>query len=135
MKIVLDTNVLVSGIFFKGPPYDILKLWQKGKVNLVLSAEILMEYTRVCNELSKSLRSDNLDKILSLISLKSEAVIPANLSEQICDDPDDDKFIACALGSEAKIIVSGDKHLKKVNGLFDLEILKPVEFLKKYFAR
>lgn len=133
MRIIVDTNVVVSGIFFKGPPSEILKLWQEGKVTLVVSTEIFQEYTRVCEELSGRLESDDLDKILSLIYMNSEAMTPVDLPEQICDDPDDDKFIACALGGDVKIIVSGDKHLLNVNGIHELEILKPKEFLDKYF--
>ena len=47
MKIILDTNVFISGVFFSGPPYQILKSWRDGKVQLVISKEILAEYQRV----------------------------------------------------------------------------------------
>jgi putative PIN family toxin of toxin-antitoxin system len=123
----------MSGIFFDGPPGKILMLWQQGKIKLVVCKEILHEYTRVSHELSKKLESINVDKIISLISLYSEAVTPVKLTGEICDDPDDNKFIACALGGKVKTIVSGDKHLLKINGIYDLEILKPREFLDKYF--
>lgn len=53
MKIVLDTNVLISGIFFTGPPYQILKAWRDRKFQIILSAEILFEYRRVAEELSR----------------------------------------------------------------------------------
>lgn len=52
MKVVLDTNVLVSGIFFSGPPAGILRAWSQGKLQLVLSPEILDEYMRVSAELA-----------------------------------------------------------------------------------
>ena len=54
--------------------------------------------------------------------------VPA-LSEQVCDDPDDDKFLACALASETKMIVSGDKHLLRVSGYKSIEVLKPKAFV------
>jgi predicted nucleic acid-binding protein len=44
MKVILDTNVLVSSIFFSGPPYRILEAWRKGKVQFILSSEIIDEY-------------------------------------------------------------------------------------------
>ena len=47
-------------------------------------------------------------------------------------DPDDDKFLACAIASGNKLIVSGDKHLVKVSGFHGVEILKPHEFVKRY---
>ena len=51
MKIVIDTNVLVSGIFWSGPPYTILKAWQMQRFDLALSAEIFEEYKRVADAL------------------------------------------------------------------------------------
>jgi predicted nucleic acid-binding protein len=47
MKIVMDTNVFISGVFFTGPPHRILKAWQRGDLDLVISEEILDEYRRV----------------------------------------------------------------------------------------
>lgn len=52
MKIVLDTNVLVSGVFFGGPPYEILEAWREGRIRLVVSPDILAEYYRVGADLS-----------------------------------------------------------------------------------
>ncbi|MBK7449987.1 MAG: hypothetical protein IPJ47_11370, partial [Anaerolineales bacterium] len=59
---------------------------------------------------------------------------PVKLSEPFCEDPDDDKFFACALASGSKVIVSGDKHLLKVSGYQGIEVLKPREFLDRYLA-
>jgi len=56
------------------------------------------------------------------------------LLESVCDDPDDDKFLACALASGSTIIVSGDKHLLKVSGYRKIEVLKPREFVNKYLG-
>jgi len=53
VRIVLDTNVFVSGIFFTGPPHHILCAWRDGKVHLVISPEILEEYSRVAEVLSE----------------------------------------------------------------------------------
>lgn len=53
MRVILDTNVFVSGIFFSGPPYEILHAWRQGRVTLVVSVEILSEYERVGQELAK----------------------------------------------------------------------------------
>jgi uncharacterized protein len=57
-----------------------------------------------------------------------------SLLEQVCDDPDDDKFLACALASGCKLIVSGDKHLLKVSGFGNIEILRPRAFVEKYLT-
>lgn len=133
MKVVIDTNVLMSGIFFKGPPHDIINLWQENIFELFVSEEILDEYTRVADELSEKLSSSILSKILNLLSMRATIVEPVKLPHKICVDEDDDKFIACALAGKATVIVSGDKHLLDQNGVFNLEILKPRMFLDAYF--
>jgi putative PIN family toxin of toxin-antitoxin system len=56
VKIILDTNVFISGIFFSGPPYQILDAWRDGKVDIVLSEEIFAEYQRVAKELSRQFK-------------------------------------------------------------------------------
>jgi predicted nucleic acid-binding protein len=51
VKVVLDTNVLIYGIFFSGPPSEILTAWARGQFDIVVSLEILEEYRRVVDEL------------------------------------------------------------------------------------
>jgi PIN domain len=53
MRLVLDTNVFISGVFFSGPPFDILNAWRTDKVGIVISSEILDEYRRVGDELAE----------------------------------------------------------------------------------
>jgi predicted nucleic acid-binding protein len=76
--------------------------------------------------------SIELQPILGLVTIEAEMHVAEDLSEQVCSDPDDDKFLACAIASGNKIIVSGDKHLVKVSGFQGIEILKPHEFVKRY---
>ena len=64
--------------------------------------------------------------------MNSEMIVPTIINETICDDPDDDKFLACAITGNCKIIVSGDKHLLKVSGYKNIEVLKPREFLNRF---
>jgi len=129
MKIVLDTNVLVSGIFFSGPPSQILVAWQDGMVHLVTSAEILDEYVRVVDELSGRYPDLEADSILAVIAANIELVEPIELDEQVCSDPDDDKFIACALAARAKVIVSGDRHLLRASDYRGVKVVRPRVFV------
>lgn len=129
MKIILDTNVFISGVFFSGPPYQILKSWRDGKVQLVISNEILAEYQRVGEILAERFSEVNLDPIIKLVAVKAELVLAPNLSNPICDDPDDDKFLACAIKSKNKLIISGDKHLLRVSGYQSIEIIRPQNLL------
>ena len=132
MKIILDTNVLISGIFFSGPPYQILKAWQEGKIQIAVSKEILAEYHRIAEELSKKFSSVEISQILELFTIHAEMVNTQGLEVSVCEDPDDNMFISCALGSKSKIIVSGDKHLLKISGYQKIEVLKPRIFLDNH---
>jgi putative PIN family toxin of toxin-antitoxin system len=132
MKIVLDTNVLISAIFFSGVPYEILKAWQNGTIKIVISKEILTEYQRVAEELSCKFPSVNIDQILELITIHAEMVDIQGYDISICEDTDDNMFISCALASNSQIIVSGDKHLLKVTGYQNIKVLKPRDFMDNY---
>lgn len=132
MKIVLDTNVFVSGVFFSGPPYQILKAWQEAKIELVISQDILDEYRKVGMILAVDHPGVDLNPMLDLVIGTAPFYFGSPLPEAVCEDADDHKFLACALASGSKVIVSGDKHLLKVSGYRGIEILKPRDFLNKY---
>ena len=134
MKAVLDTNVLVSGVFFSGPPYEILSAWRHGRFELVLSAEILDEYRTVGHRLAADYAGVDIAPILTLLAVHAEFVIAPPLVTPVCEDPTDDKFFACALASGCKIIVSGDRHLHKANGYAGVQVVRPREFVTKYLA-
>ena len=112
----MDTNVFVSGVFFSGPPYQILKAWQSGEFELVVSQEILDEYRRVGEILADERPNIDLNPILTFVLEHAKVYKPAKLREPVCEDPDDDKFFACALASGSQVIISGDRHLLKVSG-------------------
>jgi putative PIN family toxin of toxin-antitoxin system len=131
MKVIIDTNVFVSGIFFSGPPHIIIEAWRSGKIKLVISPEIYQEYQRVSESLAAQFPAINIQQIIEIVALTSEVVSPARLNATVCADPDDDKFIACALASKSRIIVSGDKHLLQVSGYHGIQVLKPREFIDK----
>ena len=132
MKVILDTNVFISGIFFSGPPSKILQGWRDGRFTLVLSPEILEEYQRVAEALSKKYPPVDLTKILELMVVEADMIQAEPLKEPVSADPDDDKFIAGALASGARLIVSGDKHLLDVDGYGGIEVLKPKAFVDRH---
>ena len=132
MKIVLDTNVLVSGIFFSGPPNTILRAWSQGKVQLVVTPEILDEYHRVVNEIHEKFPKVEVGPMLDLIVVHSELCAPARLPRPVCADPADDKFFAGAVGAGANIIVSGDAHLKAASGYRGISVVSPRGFVDRY---
>ncbi len=132
MKIVLDTNVLISGIYFSGPPGRILAAWNSRKLQLCVSLEILEEYLNVAERLANRYAGVEYEAILGLIVQNAQLVEAAALPEPVSEDPDDDKFLACALASNTRIIVSGDSDLLKVSGYADIRVLTPKEFIFEF---
>jgi putative PIN family toxin of toxin-antitoxin system len=128
-RVILDTNVLISGIFWNGPPFEILKLWKSGEISLIASPEIIEEYQRVGKELAKKKPRIDLSQILNLVIASAEIYLPAPLPETVCRDPDDDKFIACALHAGADFIISGDRALLKTSGYQGIRVIRPRDFL------
>jgi len=132
MRIVLDTNVFVSGIFFSGPPYRILKAWRDGKVQLLVSPSILDEYRRIGAELALQFGDVDLRPFLDLLTIQAEIVLAPGLLTVIRDDPSDDKFLEAAVAGKASYIVSGDKHLLNLFEFQGIQILKPKDFVQRY---
>ena len=128
MRAVLDTNVVISAIFFGGMPLKIVRAAFAKKVELVASRAVLREYREVAERLHVQFPSVNYRRPLSILESKLIIVRPVALGETVCRDPDDDAIIACALGGKAKVICSGDDDLLALNGFRGLEIMQPSDF-------
>ena len=135
MRVIIDTNVFISGIFFKGIPYEILKAWRDRKIELVISKEILDEYIKVGKELSKKYTDVSIIPFLNLVINNATFVNTHKLKSPVCDDTDDDKFIECAIASNTKTIISGDKHLLKVSGYSKIKVWRPRDFVERYLKK
>ena len=101
MRVVLDTNVFVSAVFFGGLPGRILAAWRDASIELVVSPEILEEYVRVGDKLASDFPGVDLGPALELLAAGATLVAPDPLPEPVCRDPDDDAFLACALAAGA----------------------------------
>jgi len=132
MRVVIDTNVFVSS-FFGGNPRKIIDLWREGKVLLCLSKEILDEYFEVLKRIGLN-DDEELGELLALFSRGYNIVFTTKTPkiEIVDDDPDDDKFVECAVALKAEVIITGDKALGAVKEYIGIEILTPAEFLKKF---
>jgi uncharacterized protein len=132
VKVVIDTNVFVSAVFFSGPPYQILKAWRDDRIELVISLDIFDEYRRVGEILAENHPFVDLAPILKLVIQNAAVVSAPPLPDPVCKDPDDDKFLACALSSGSTVIISGDKHLLEASGYRGIEVFKPRDFVSKF---
>jgi len=130
MKVVIDTNIFVSS-FFGGNPLRIIDLWKKGEITLCLSKDILDEYIRVLQRIG--LKDENeLEELLSLFSKGFNVLFTTKTPKIIVvkDDPDDDKFIECAVALKAEVIITGDREIEAIGEYMGIKILTPQQFLK-----
>ena len=132
MKVVIDTNVFVSS-FFGGNPRKIIDLWKKGKISLCVSKNILDEYIEVLQRIGLG-DGREVEELLSLFAKGFNILFTTKTPKikAVRDDPDDDKFIECAVGLKAEVIITGDKALKAMNEYMGIKILTPQQFLKTY---
>ena len=132
MKIVIDTNLVASAIFFGGKPRKLVQLLMNDRYDAYVSRGIIDEY----NETDAQLKEDYPDKPVSfsLASIISKMhQIEVTTEVHVCRDPDDDKFIGCAIDSKSKYIVSGDKDLLSIGKHEDVEIVTVGDFLRENF--
>ena len=116
IRVVVDTNVLVSGLLFGGPPGELVPLWKKGKIRPLCSKEIVEEYIRVLAYPRFKLSESEIDFILTHEILLFFDVLKIKSGKSfVSADPSDDKFIWCALEGKAQVIISGDEHLLKLS--------------------
>ena len=129
MRVVLDTNVFISS-FFGGNPRTIIDLWKDGRLTLCLSQDIFDEYIEVLRRLGLD-DTPELEELLKLFATGFHIVFTTRTPEiHVVADPDDDKFIACALALKAGCVVSGDKALVDVRLYQGIRIVTPSEFLE-----
>jgi uncharacterized protein len=132
IKIVIDTNALVSAILFGGKPGELISLWKSGRIQPLASKEIIEEYIKVLTYPKFELSEAAINYILySEILPYFDIIQIKNRPKIIKDDPSDDKFIHCAKAGRAKIIITGDQHLLNLKTYQEIKMLIPAEFLTK----
>jgi putative PIN family toxin of toxin-antitoxin system len=132
-RVVLDTNVLVSALLFKGALSKFVELWQKGKIVPVISKETFEELRTVLEYPKFSLSKDEIKSIIEHEILPYfEIVEITKVVKGVCRDSGDDKFISCVLSASAGYIVSGDKGLYDLKQYKSVKIVKASDFLKMF---
>ncbi|MBI5100455.1 MAG: putative toxin-antitoxin system toxin component, PIN family [Nitrospirae bacterium] len=131
LKVVLDTNILISALLFRGELSRVVDLWKKGRIVPVISKETFQEFKAVLHypkfRLSRAeIKTIIEDEVLPFF----EVAETADKVKGICTDPDDDKFIACAVAASADFIVTGDSALCDVGKYRSVRIIKAVDLLK-----
>src|SRR3989344_4440628 len=123
IRVVLDTNIYVSSVFWLGKPHQIVELAIDRKIQVFTSPQILEELERV---LKRDFLEDHdfIESQIALILEYSKIVKPANTIQAIKDDPDDNKIIECAVTANADYIVTGDSHLLNLKEFHLTKIVK-----------
>lgn len=131
-RVVLDTNIVISGLLFGGVPGKITDLWKRKEILPLLSKEISREYLKVLSYQKFKLSEPEISFFIYEEILPYFEVVIAKHSHGtiIMDDPDDDKFIHCAVSGNADYIVSGDGHLLNLGRYGTVKIVSVSDFLK-----
>ncbi|MDI9551711.1 MAG: putative toxin-antitoxin system toxin component, PIN family [Bacteroidota bacterium] len=133
MKIIVDTNVVISGVFFGGAPRRILEAIVQSRVTACATTEIVAEYEDVVEEMI-SRKQGHLSRNILLPLIQNMNIVPAVSNVKVCRDPDDDKFINCAKDSGSVYIVSGDKDLLVIETFEGIKIVTAAEFCAQYLS-
>lgn len=129
IKVVVDTNVFISS-FFGGNPRKIIDLWKHGQITLCISPPIFDEYMAVLRRLGLE-NEQELAELVGLFARGFQVLFSAKTPELhvVEKDPDDNKFIECAVALKADFIVSGHKALTSIQDYVGIRIVTPKEFL------
>lgn len=130
-KVVLDTNVTISALFWEGNPRKIYDMAREGKLIMLLSDDMEKEFIRVLGYEKFGLSSQEVLPILRNLRTHARHVETKSKISVIIDDSTDNIFLECALDGSADFIISGDKHLLDVKKYKGIEIVKAEEFLLK----
>jgi putative PIN family toxin of toxin-antitoxin system len=113
MKVVFDTNVLISALIATGKPKELFRMATEGQIQILLSKSILEEFTEVSNDprIRKYANQEDIVAFLRIIDSVAEITKVKSRFKVVNEDPDDDVFLRTAFDGKADYIVSGDKHL------------------------
>lgn len=134
MRVVLDTNVLISAVLSRGsPPDSILRAWRTGSFELVISTPLLRELEKVLARprIRRRLRWSTDERTIFVAALSEGAVVvtPEEELRVIQADVADNRVLEAAVRAEADYIVSGDRHLLELRSHEGIRIVTPARFL------
>ncbi len=130
VKVVIDTNILVSATVFGGVPDKILDLAREGEFELLISPSIIEEFARILKEKFDFTPEKVVEALLEIRTI-STLINPKHKLNVIEEDEPDNRILECAMEGEADYLVTGDtKHLQPLKEYQGIKILSPINFLR-----
>lgn len=121
---------MISAAFFAGTPAAILSAWSAGEFDLVISDEVVEEYRETLDRMRRTLGDPGVERLLDGIIQNAIRVVPGALPLGVCTDPDDMKFLECAVSGRADHLITGDRALLRCDGFAGIRIVTPARFLR-----
>jgi putative PIN family toxin of toxin-antitoxin system len=131
VKVVVDTNILISGIFWGGKPGIVLGHWRLGNLEMLATVDILEEYLRVIAKVGR--HDPELIEHWTGFLLQNLTLIEKTTSLKNCRDPHDNMFLECVVSAGADCLVSGDDDLLVLRNVLGIPILSVAKFLSTHF--
>jgi putative PIN family toxin of toxin-antitoxin system len=135
VRIVADTNTVVSGLLWSGAPQQLLHEARAKRITLYTSGALIAEFAEVIGrgQFARRIGAANLSAVQLVQDYADLAkiVVPAEIRPGTAGDPDDDQVLACALAVPADAIVSGDKRLRNLKSYQGIEIMSAAEALRR----
>jgi len=130
LRAVIDTNIFLSGLLnAEGGAAKIIRAFQDGEFDLVVTPEVFDEYVRVLHLFDNAIPPSKSEELMELVFEKAVKVRPAT-GRGLCSDADDEKFISAALAGQAALLVTKNKkHFPKE--VSSIKIVTVREFLRK----
>jgi len=129
ITVILDMNILVSALIFKGELSKLVDLWKKGQIRPLFSRATFAEFRRVLDYQKFRLSVEEIETIAQEDVLPFfDVVEPVKKKSGLCRDPEGDKFLTLAMTAGADIIITGDDDLMSLKKVGNTDIIKPASF-------
>jgi putative PIN family toxin of toxin-antitoxin system len=134
VRVVIDTNIMVASLF-PGTSKRLIEAWASGRLTLCVSRPILGEYEAILRRFA--FREGELRRLREALETSPHTLCAVHPPEGrwVPEDPEDDKFVACALALEAVCIVTSDEHLGAMERVQGVEVLSPARALSRLTGR
>jgi len=127
LRVVIDTNVFISGLIWGGNPKKVLEAWLFQKFDLLISPDLCFEIIDVYQRFNNP--KEEVNKLIFYLETKTIKIIPKN-KVNVCRDEKDNQILALCLAGNADFLITGDKDLLALKEFKKTKIVKTKEFLK-----